>query len=147
MCRFKKKKKKKKSNSAVKREHFMLPNLEDISPKFRGLKIFSKLDATSGFHQIALDKESWLLTTFITSFRRFCFKRLPFRISLATKIFQHLMTELLGDIEGVQEMIDDILIHSRTMEEHKRLEETLKLIEELGIELNLEKCGFRKSTI
>ena len=54
---------KKKLNSAVKREHFMLPN---ISPKLRGSRIFSKLDAASGFNQIPLDEESRLLMTFIT---------------------------------------------------------------------------------
>ena len=115
----------------------MLPNLEDISPKLRGSKIFSKLYAASGFHQIPLDEENRLLTTFIASFGRFCFKRLPLGISSAPEIFQRKMTELLGDIEGVQVIIDDILIHGRTMKEHdKRLKETLKLIEESGIKLN-----------
>lgn len=40
----------KKLNVAVKREHFMLPNLDDISPKLVGTKYFSKLDASSGFY-------------------------------------------------------------------------------------------------
>ena len=138
----------KKLNSGVKREHFMLSNMEEISPKLRGSKIFSKLDAVCGFHQIPLDEESQLLMTFITPFGRFCFKRLPFRISSAPEIFQRWMTELLGDIEEVQVIIDDISIHSRTMEEHdKRLEETLKMIEESGIKLNQGKCEFRKSSI
>ena len=138
----------KKLNSAVKREYFMQPNLKDISPKLRGSKIFSKLDAARGFHQITLDKKSRLLMTFITPFGRFCFKRLPFGISSAPEIFQRRMTELLGDIEGVQVIIDNILIHGRTMEEHgKRLEETLKLIEESVMKLNPGKCEFRKSTI
>ena len=58
------------------------------------------------------------------------------------------MTELLGDIKGVQVIIDDILIYDGTMEEHhKRLEETLKLIEESGIKLNSGKCEFRNSNI
>ena len=118
----------------------MLPNSEDISPKLRGSKIFSKLDAASGFHQIPLDEESRLQTTFITPFGRFCFKRLPFRISFAPEIFQRRMTELQGDIGGVQVIIDDLLMHGRTMEEHdERLEETL--------ELNPGKREYGKSTI
>ena len=125
----------------------MQPNLEDISPKLRVPKIFSKLDAASGFHQILSDEESQLLT-FITPFERFCFKRLPFRISSAPENFRHRMLELLEDIEQVQVIIDDTLIHGRTMEEHnKRLEETLKIIEESEIKLNPRKCKFRKSTI
>ena len=86
--------------------------------------------------------------TFITPFGRFCFKRLPFGISSAPEIFQHNMTELLRDKDGVHIITDDILIHDRTMEEHdKRLEETWKLIEESGIKLNPGKCELRKSTI
>ena len=122
--------------------------MEDISPELRGSKIFSKLDAASGFHQILLEKESRLLTTFITLFGRYCFKRLPFGISSAPEIFQRKMTELLGELKGVHVIIDDILIHGRTMEEHdRRLEEVLKLIEKSGIKLNAEKCEFRKKII
>ena len=111
-------------------------------------KYSQKLDAASGFHQIPLDEESRLLTGFITPFGRFSFKRLPFGISSAPENFQRKMTELLGDIEGVQVIIDDILVHGKTMEKHnKRQEETLELIEESGIKLNPGKYEFRKSTI
>ena len=99
-------------------------------------------------HQIPLDEESRLLTTFVTPFGRFCFKRLLFGISSAPEIFQRRMTELLGDIVRVQVIIDDILIHGGTMKEHdKRREETLWWIEESGIKLNPGKCEFRKRAI
>ena len=44
----------KKLNEAVKREHFMLPNLDVISPKLAGSSLFFNLDASSGFYQIPL---------------------------------------------------------------------------------------------
>jgi hypothetical protein len=47
----------KKLNEAMKREHFMLPNL-DISPKLAVSSLFSKLDAYSGFYQIPLHPDS-----------------------------------------------------------------------------------------
>lgn len=46
----------KKLNQAVKREHYMLPYLDDIAQKLSKATVFSKLDASSGFHQIPLDK-------------------------------------------------------------------------------------------
>ena len=36
-------------NESVKRERYMLPNLEDVAPELAEAKIFSKLDASSGF--------------------------------------------------------------------------------------------------
>lgn len=39
----------KRLNKAVKRERYMLPTLEDITPKLAGAKVFSTLDASSGF--------------------------------------------------------------------------------------------------
>ena len=103
----------KKLNEAVKREHFMLPNLDDISPKLAGSSLFSKLDASSGFYQIPLHPDSCELTTFITPMGRYCFRRVPFGITSAPEIFQRKMTELLRGIEGVEVIIDDILIHGK----------------------------------
>ena len=63
----------KQLNTAVRREHHMLPSLEDIAPKLGESKVFSTLDATSGFWQIPIDEDSQLLTIFITPFGRYAF--------------------------------------------------------------------------
>ena len=60
----------KKLNLAVKRERYPIPSLEDMLHKLNGAKVFSKLDATSGFYQIPLETQSSKLTTFITPFAR-----------------------------------------------------------------------------
>ncbi|KAJ8333989.1 hypothetical protein SKAU_G00413080 [Synaphobranchus kaupii] len=88
-----------KLNDNIKRERYMLPTTEEILAKFTGATVFTSLDAESGFWQIPLHEESSLLTTFMTPFRRFCFKRLPFGISIIPEIFQHKMNELLDGLE------------------------------------------------
>ena len=99
-------------NDSVCRERHPLPVVDQILAQLAGAKIFSKLDANSGFWQIPLSPESIPLTTFITPFGRFCFHRLPFGITSAPEHFQRRMSELLGDIEGVVVcMIDDVLVH------------------------------------
>ena len=140
----------KRLNSAVKREHYMLPNLDDISPKLQGAQVFSKFDASSGFHQIPLEESSCELTTLITPLGRYCFKHVPFGITSAPEIFQRKMTELLSDLDGVEvtSIIDDILIYGKTMQEHDaRLNRVMERIKLSGLKLNHEKCEFRKSEI
>ena len=138
----------KRLNKAVKREHYMLPNLDDISPKISGAKVFSKLDATSGFHQIPLEKDSYKLTTFITPFGRYCYTRLPFGITSAPEIFQRRMSDLLSDLDGVSVIIDDVIIYGESMEEHdRRLKTVMDRLVNNGVKLNLDKCEYRKDKI
>ena len=58
---------------SVLREVHPLPKVETTLAQLSGAKVFSKLDANSGFWQIPLDPDSRPLTTFLTPFERFCF--------------------------------------------------------------------------
>lgn len=97
----------------VKREHYMLPNLDDIAPKLRKATAFSKLDASSGFHQIPLDRESCHLSTFVTLIGRKWFQRVHFRITSTSEIFQRLMSEIFADIDWDDAIIDDVIVIHR----------------------------------
>ena len=120
-----------------------MPAVEQILAQIAGAKVFTKLDANSGFWQIPLSAESALLTTFITPFGHYCFHLLPFGISSAPEHFQRRMSEVLSDLEGVVGLVDDVLIYSKTQEEHdQRLHPVLKRIEEANLTLNRQKCEF-----
>ena len=132
-----------KLNRSVKRERHPMPAVEQILAQIAGAKVFTKLDANSGFWQIPLSAESALLTTFITPFGRYCFHRLPFGISSAPEHFQRRMSEVLSGLEGVVGLVDDVLIYGKTQEEHgQRLHPVLKRIEEANLTLNRQKCEF-----
>ncbi|GBM22396.1 hypothetical protein AVEN_166653-1 [Araneus ventricosus] len=79
----------------VMRELHSLPKAEYTLNLLVGAKNFSKLDANSGFWQIPLDKKSSYLTTFITSFGRFRFQKLPFGISSDPEHFQRRISQIL----------------------------------------------------
>ena len=104
-----------KLNEAFKRERYILPTLEDVAPKLAGAKVFSKLDASSGYWQIPLHPESSRLTAFITPSGCFCFRRLPFGITSAPEIFQKRMTNLLKDQEDGAAIQDDIIVFGRSI--------------------------------
>ncbi len=74
-------------NENVVREIHPIPSVDEILAQLAGAKLFSKLDANSGFWQIPLAKESQPLTTFITP-GRYCFNKLPFGICSAPEVYQ-----------------------------------------------------------
>ena len=45
-------------NRAIKRSHYPLPTIEEVSTRFSGAKVFSVLDAKCGFWQVKLDEKS-----------------------------------------------------------------------------------------
>ena len=101
-------------NDNVLREVHPLPRVDDILAQLTGAKVFSKLDANSGFWQIPLAEESQLLTTFITPFGRYCFNKLPFGSSSAPEHFQKRMSRILSGLEGVVCLMDDVLVFGLT---------------------------------
>ena len=106
------------SECAVKREHYPLPTLEELTLMLSDAKYFSVLDATSGYWQIKLDAESSLLTTFNTPFGRYRFTRMPFGIHSVQEVFQKTMDMAFEGINGCKSIIDDMLVWGSSKEEH-----------------------------
>ena len=135
-------------NQSVMREVHPIPKVDDTLAQLAGAKLFSKLDANSGFWQIPLAKESRPLTAFITPFGRYCFNKLPFGISSAPELFQRRINQILEGLEGVLCQMDDVLIHGKNTTEHDaRLNAVLKRLEAAGVTLNSEKCEFSKERV
>ena len=123
-------------NESVKRQPHPLPTVESILSQLSGAKIFSKLDANSGFWQIPLSPESRPLTTFLTPFGRYHFNKLPFGLSSAPELFQKRMGKLLEGLDGVVCLIDDVFIFAADKEEHDlRLRAVLNRMAEAGTTL------------
>ncbi|KAL5463805.1 hypothetical protein EMCRGX_G032740 [Ephydatia muelleri] len=113
-----------------------------------GARIFSKLDANSGFWQIPLSEQSKLLTTFITPYGRYCFNKMPFGISSAPEHFQKRMSRILEGLEGVVCQIDDILVFGKDQDQHDaQLMVVLRRIQSAGVTLNKDKCKFSMSQV
>ncbi|XP_027143510.1 heat shock 70 kDa protein 12B [Larimichthys crocea] len=134
-------------NKSVMREKHPLPSVEHTLGQLAGAKVFSKLDAKSGFWQIPLSKDSSLLTTFISPFGRYHYNRLCFGISSAPEHFQKRISRTLEGLEGVLCQMDDVLIWGATQREHdERLRKALVRLQEAGVTLN-DKCEFSKHKI
>lgn len=130
-------------NEYICRERHILPAVDETLAKLAGATVFTKLDATAGFWQIPLHSDSVPLTTFITPFGRYCYKRLPFGISAAPEHFQKRLTQMLTGLEGTVCHADDILVFGSTRQQHDhRLHKVLERLQEEGLTLNNDKCHF-----
>ena len=138
----------KKLNQSVERERFVMPTVEELASKLANAKVFSTLDCSQSFWQLPLHPEDAKLTTFISPFGRFFFKRLPYGLNSSTEIFQRVLRDLLEGIDGVFINVDDILIYALDNQTHDIiLEKVLVKIKDSGLKLNKEKCKFRISQV
>ena len=135
-------------NKAIMREHFPMNTIEDIATRLTGAKIFSTLDANSGYFQVKLTDRSSRLTTFNTPFGRYRYLRMPMGAKCSAEIFQREMTKHFSDIDGVEIVVDDILVHGKTQAEHNsRLRQVLQRCREINLKLNKEKSHLHKSEV
>ncbi|XP_054272581.1 anoctamin-4-like [Macrosteles quadrilineatus] len=135
-------------NKSIQRERWQLPTVEESLSKLEGGQIFSLLDATNGFLQVPLHHESYKLTTFITPFGRFFFKRLPFGINSGPEVYQKRIYQVLDGLDGVVNQADDILVVGRTQEEHDhRLANVLQRLREHNVTLNKDKCNINVNRV
>lgn len=131
------------ASTSVKREWYPIPSVDQTLSLLAGAKVFSKLDANSGFWQMPLANQSRKLSTFITPFGRFVFNRLPFGITSAPEVFSRSMQKILRGLTGVVCHMDDILVFAPTKEEHNKwLRAFLEDLQRSGITLNKEKSIF-----
>ena len=135
-------------NKAIKREHYPMKTVEEIVARIPNAKVFSVLDASSGFWQVKLDRKSAKLCTFNTPFGRYMFTRLPFGISSAPDVFQTIMSEMFEDIDGVEVVVDDVLIWGETEDEHDlRLWKVLERAKQRNLKLNKEKSQIKRDQV
>ena len=105
-------------NTSVLWEPHPIQMVDETLAQLSGVTIFNKVDANSGFSQIPLAEESQPYITFISLFCRHCFRKLPFSISSALKLFQRRISCVLDDLNGVLCHMDDVLIQGMTQQEH-----------------------------
>ena len=70
-----------------------LPKIDEMYAKVKGSRVFSKIDLRSGYHHIALGKDSRAKTAFVTPFGKYKFLMVPFGLAQAPAYFQLLMNK------------------------------------------------------
>jgi hypothetical protein len=116
----------------------------------KGVRVFSKIELRSGYHQLQIKEEDIPKTAFKMRFGHYESTVLLFRLTNAPWVFMILMNGVFHEYldKFVQVFIDDILIYYQTMEEHdEHLRLLLQCIRENKLFGKLSKCSFYQSKI
>jgi hypothetical protein len=99
---------------------YHLPQIYDLFDQLRGEKIFSKIDLREGYHQVRIKEEDIRKTTFRTRYGHYEFVVVSFGLTNAPCSFMCLMRGIFRNYleKFVIVFMDDILIYSKSKEEH-----------------------------
>ena len=141
-------------NAVTVDDSYPLPRLEVLLHRAANARYFSKLDLASGFHQIEVHVDSRPLTAFrlpeaVQGSSLWQWKVMPFGLRNAPPTFQRAMTLALNGCEHCSVVyIDDVLIFSRTREEHlEHLHLVFRKLQEHSYHVRLDKCEFLQTEV
>ncbi len=128
-------------------DKYPLPLMDSILDKLGRAQYFSTLDLAKGYHQILMAEEDIEKTAFVTPMGLYEYVRMPFGLKNAPATFQRLMNDILRDyINKICVVyLDDILIFSTTLAEHKHaVEKIFRKLQEHNLKIQPDKCSFMK---
>src|SRR4030067_2895271 len=132
-------------NKVTVKNKYPLPRIDDLMDQLVGAKVFSKIDLRSGYHQIRVKAEDIPKTAFRTRYGYYEYSVIPFGVSNAPGVFMEYMNRIFHPYldKFVVVFIDDILVYSKTDEEHmNHLRIVLQTLREKKLYAKMSKCEF-----
>ena len=137
-----------KVNTVIVGDAYPMPFIQDLVDALEGSTIFSTLDLAKGYWQLPLHEEAKAITAFATTDGLYEFNVLPFGLCTASAIFQRAMHALLGHLPFLRIYMDDIIVFSRTEEEHThQLRQVCACLTRANLALNVKKCRFYQEQV
>ncbi|KAK1435339.1 hypothetical protein QVD17_01100 [Tagetes erecta] len=132
-------------NKVTIKNRYPLPRIDDLFDQLQGASWFSKIDLRSGYHQLKVRDEDIPKTAFRTRYGHFEFVVMSFGLTNAPAAFMDLMNRVCRPMldRSVIVFIDDILIYSRSKDDHARhLREVLEVLRKEKLYAKFSKCAF-----
>ena len=135
-------------NAVSQDDRYPLPHLHDFSIKLRGAQIFSKVDLVRAYNQVPMSANDIAKTAIVTPFGLFEYLRMPFGLKNAAQTFQRFMDGVFRDIPFAYVYLDDILVASSSVEEHRsHLRQLFERLAQYGLVVNPQKCTFGQTSL
>ncbi|KAL0544358.1 hypothetical protein IC582_019472 [Cucumis melo] len=132
-------------NKVTIRNKYPLPRIDDLFDQLRGAALFSKIDLSSGYHQLKVRESDIAKTAFQTRYGHYEFRVMPFGLTNAPAVFMDLMNRIFHRYldQFVIVFIDDILVYSVDRESHEEhLRIVLQTLREKQLYAKFSKCEF-----
>ncbi|GJR62069.1 putative nucleotidyltransferase, ribonuclease H [Tanacetum coccineum] len=137
-------------NKLTVKNRYPLPRIDDLFDQLQGSSMYSKIDLRSGYHQLSVCVEDIPKTVFRTRYGHYEFQVMPFGLTNAQAVFMDLMNRVCRPYldKFVIVFIDDILIYSKTKEEHDaHLRLILELLKKEEFYAKFSKCDYWLSKV
>ena len=132
-------------NEVTIKNKYPLPKIEDLFDQLSGAKVFSKIDLRSGYYQLKIRPQDIPKTAFVTRYGLYECTVMSFGLTNAPAYFMYLMNKVFMEYldKFVVVFIDDILVFSKTEEEHEQhLRMVLDKLREHQLYAKFSKCEF-----
>lgn len=139
-----------KLDTVTLKDAYPLPRVEESLDAFGKAKLFSSLDLTAGYFQVAVHEDYQEKTAVTTPFGLYHWTRMPFGLCNAPASFQRLMEVVLGDLafDALLIYMDDVLVFSSDFDSHcEKLDVVFTRLKEHGLKLKPGKCFLLKSEV
>jgi hypothetical protein len=129
---------------------YPLPVVDELLDELKGASWFTKLDMRSEYHQVRVHPADIAKTAFKTHHGHWEFKVMPFGLTNAPATFQEIMNTVYAPLlrKHVLVFMDDILIYSKTLDNHKQhLQEVFQILRDNKFYLKRSKCSFAQQSL
>nr|XP_027186773.1 uncharacterized protein LOC101514449 [Cicer arietinum] len=132
-------------NKVTVKNKYPLLRIDELFDQLQGAQCFSKIDLRSGYHQLKIKRDDITKIAFRTRYGHYEFLVMSFGLTNAPTTFMDLMNCVFKPFldQFVIVFIDDILVYSKSKEEHKRhLRLVLQTLRDKQLYAKFSKCQF-----
>ena len=137
-------------NAVTQKNRYSVPLIQETLNQLSQAKYFTKLDVIAAFNKLRIKEGDEWKTAFTCRYGLYEYMVLPFGLCNGPSSFQAYINDTLHGIldQYCTAYMDDILIYSNSLEEHRRhVREVLQRLIHAGLQVDISKCEFHTQEV